>query len=248
MANTKKSGRLRNATMTKSTISNVVSRFAALTAAVLLFGIGAFSTHAQTAPTQAYVTWKASNFYLASFSGKALPSNGTSVALAVAVTRNGTLIDIGQANVVWDVDGKFLSGGVGQRTAAFIASKGAGDSYFAHVTVTLGGETIEGAAQIPVTGPVVVLDMPYPNGTAHGDTITLRALPFFFSASSLSDLSFSWFIDGTEKNTGSDNELTINAGGGDSTLSRVFHAIVNAQNERNPVETASAREQFTVTP
>lgn len=201
---------------------------------------------AQRDPIQAFITWKALNFYPAYFEGKALPSLNSPVTLAVEAARNSVLLDLSQAEITWEVDGKFIAGGRGVKRATFTVRKGVGDTHFARVSILLNRETFETSLRIPVAASAVVIDAPYPEARGSGGGITLRALPFFFNAVSLSDLSFSWLIDGERASAGSDSELTISGNAARGT--RAFRVTLEAQNLRNLQETAVTKGQFSIAP
>lgn len=215
-------------------------------AAMAVFAALALDASAQQSAGQVFITWKTSNFYPAYFEGKALPSLNSPVTLAVEAARNGVLLDLSQAEITWEVDGKFIAGGRGVKRATFTVRKGVGDTYFARVSILLNRETLETSLRVPVAASVVVIDAPYPEARGSGGGITLRALPFFFNAVSLSDFSFSWLIDGERTSAGSDNELTIS---GDAALGiRAFRVTLETQNLRNPQETAATKGQFSIAP
>jgi hypothetical protein len=217
-----------------------------VTVALASLIVGASGTSAQNQTSQVFITWRASNFYPAHFEGKAIPSAGSPVAVAVETIKNGALLNLAQAEIAWELDGRFLAGGKGVKYASFISTKGSGDAHHVHVSVSLGGEVFESSLRIPVTKPTVALDAPYPNRRGIKEGMTFRALPFFFNVPSLDELSFSWLIDGERKNTGSDNELTVTGGG--NLRARSFSVTLETQNRTDPQETATTRGQFSIAP
>ncbi|MDP3974946.1 MAG: hypothetical protein Q8P88_01505 [Candidatus Jorgensenbacteria bacterium] len=202
--------------------------------------------HAQSQLGQVFITWKTSNFYPAYFEGKALPSLNSPVTVAVEVTKNGALLDLSQAEITWELDGKFIGGGRGVKQIPFAAAKGVGDTHFVRVSVVRGQETFETSLRIPIVGPTVSIDAPYPENRGEEGTITLRALPFFFNVSSLTDLSFSWIVNGVRRETGSDNALVISSE--DLTAPQTFRVTLETLNRSGPRETATSRGQFTLVP
>lgn len=217
-----------------------------LPTSIVLFALLVLSTSAQTQPAQVFITWKARNFYPSYFEGKALPTLNSPVTVSMEAAKNGAWLDTSPYDISWELDGKYIGGGRGVKQATFIVTKGAGDTHFIRVSMTRGEETIGASLRIPVGNHTVVIDAPYPNGRGKGGAITLRAIPFFFNLSSLSDFSFMWIVDGTRQNTGSDSALTIS---GNSDLApRTFSVSLEAQNQANPQEIASARGQFSIQP
>lgn len=206
----------------------------------------AFGASAQSQSSQVFITWETSNFYPAYFEGKALPTLNSPVTVSVEATRNGALLDLSQAEIMWEIDGSFMAGGRGVKQVIFTIRKGVGDTHFVRVSTRLNQEMFESSVRVPVTSPLVVIDAPYPDRSGSGGGITLRALPFFFNMSSLSELSFSWLVDGVQTATESDNELAIS--GNNSLTPRTFQVSLEANNRVNPQETARARGQFSITP
>ncbi len=207
---------------------------------------GAAGIFAQSQPTQAFVTWRAENFYPSYFEGRVLPSSGSSVSLAVEVTQGGILRDLAQADIGWQVDGKFIGSGRGMKQAKFTATKGSGNSHFVRVSIAQNSELVEVSVRIPTTAPTVVIDAPYVDKRGTEGKITLSSLPYFFNASSLDDFRFSWTIDGERREVGSDTTLTIADAA--SIVARTFRIDLEALNTLNPMETATARNQFAITP
>ena len=207
---------------------------------------GVASVAAQNQADKVYITWKALNFYPAHFAGKALPTFGTPVTVAVEVTRNGVLLDLSQADITWELDGKFLSGGRNAKTARFTAAKGSGDTHFIRVSLVQNQEVLGSSLRIPVTSPTVVIGAPYPMGRGVGGAMTLYALPFFFNISSLDEFAFSWLIDGKRLATGSDHALTIS--NQELLGPRIFQVVLEAVNTENLGELSSRRATYTLTP
>jgi hypothetical protein len=216
------------------------------TVAVAIFAFFALSAYAQNQSSQVFITWKASNFYPAHFEGKALPTFGSPVTVAVEISRGGAFLDLSQADITWELDGKFLAGGRNTKEAHFTTTKGDGDTHFIRVTIVRGEESFESSLRIPVRAPSISIDAPYPEGRGSGGSITISALPFFFNVSALSEISFSWLVDGERLAAGNDHVLTIS----DESLTsaRAFQVLLEAQNTRNSSESASRRATLALTP
>lgn len=219
-----------------------VSAIAIFSALVL----SAFGASAQSQLTQVFVTWETTNLYPANFEGKVLPTFGSPVSVSVEATRNGILLDLSQADITWELDGKFLIGGTNAHTARFIAAKGVDDTHFILVRIARGDERLETSLRIPVRAPSLAIDAPYPSGEGMGGSMTLYAIPFFFNATSLSNLSFSWLVDGERLATRNDHALTISSEG--ILNPRTFRVTLEATNTRDPGETATRRGTFTLFP
>lgn len=211
---------------------------AALFFSAILLGSGSYVALAQSQSSQAHITWKASNFYPSSFEGKALPTFGTPVTVALEVTQAGTLIDLSQAEITWELDGKFLTGGRNVKRATFTASKGAGETHFVRVVAERGSSSFGTSVRIPVEAPSVSIGAPYLIRTNLTDSIPLRALPFFFNVSSLREIGFQWNAGGiiSERRTG-DNTLSLSLG---DTFPSSVNISVTAASARDSSERANA--------
>lgn len=212
----------------------------------LFLVLAATTVSAQTPAMQLFLTWKALNFYPSNFEGKALATLNSTVVVSLEAIRGGTWLDLSPYELAWELDGTYLGGGRGVKQVRFIVTKGFGDSHFLRVSARLGSEILETSTRIPVADQRVVIDAPYPDHLARGNTITLHAVPFFFNIASLSDLSFTWTVGGERRAVGSDNELIIS--GGTTPSPRILNVTLEAQNRVNPQETASARGQFSINP
>lgn len=169
------------------------------------------------------ITWETRNFYPSDFEGKALPITNTRVTASALVTKDGAILDGRDVTFTWYVDDEWLGQEVGKREVAFSVSKLFGDSQFVRAVALLTtGERIEASVRIPIASPTLVLE----TQAKHEGETAIRAVPFFFNVNSLTELSFSWEINGT-KQTESANSLVVPSG---NTIS------VTAKNSRNSLE------------
>lgn len=156
------------------------------------------------------ISWHPFNFYPADYYGKPIPSPGTPVLVSVEALQGGKLLDLSKASFSWEIDGKFLTSGVGIKEALFTSQQTSKNSQLVRVTVTSEGNRWEASIGIPVVRPLVVIDAPFPDRRVEGGTpVTLYALPFFFPVQQFEDLTFSWSVDNGEKIESSLNDLSI---------------------------------------
>lgn len=215
---------------------------AALVLSLIILVGGSYTALAQSQSSQAHITWKASNFYPSSFAGKALPTFGTPVTVTLEVTQAGALVDLSQAEITWELDGKFLTGGRNVKRATFTASKGVGETHFVRVAAERGSSSFGTSVRIPVEAPSVSIGAPYLVRTNLAEAISLRALPFFFNVSSLREMSFQWNVEGvvSERRTG-DNTLSLSLG---DTFPSLMNIAVTAASIRDSSERANASLQL----
>ncbi len=181
---------------------------------LFVFSILFFSglSFVRAADPELIITWKADNFYPASYAGKAIPSFGTKVYFAVEAIQDGKLLDISKALIEWRKNGERIRRGEGQKEALVVFNE-TDQTSFVSASVSFGEKTIEKNVSIPIISPKLVLEIPYLNNVVPKNTdISILAMPYFFNAKSFNDFSFSWQIGGLKKGTGSDNKIIINTG------------------------------------
>ena len=214
----------------------------AVLAFVLIFG----GVLAQT-PPQIILTWQANNFYPSDYPGKAVASPDSSVTVAAEVLLNSKLLDLSQADFTWLADDKIAGRGKNLKEVSFQTKKTAGDSVFVRVIIEIGEETLENSIRIPTERPVVVIDAPLPDrGIASGGAVTLRAMPYFFSVSSLEDLEFLWRVNDMERGGEGRNLITLNVGSPQTEGQRTIRITSSVQNKKNLFEFSNGKIELNV--
>jgi len=199
-----------------------------------LFFSGLSFVHA--ADPELVITWKADNFYPTSYTGKALPSVGTKVYLAIEAVQDGKFLDLSKTLIEWRKNGERIRKGEGQKEALVVFNE-TDQTSFVSVSVSLGEKTIEKNILIPVVSPKLVLEVPYLNNAVPKNTnISVLAMPYFFNAKSLNDFSFSWQIGGLKRGTGSDNKIIINTGNPSIAANQLITINGYIQNKRSLME------------
>lgn len=171
-------------------------------------------SHAQAAADEsAFVTWHASNFYPADFAGKPLPTNQSTLDIAVTDVANGKIQNLSGTTVTWYVDGQYYASGAGLDAISLPVAKNIGSSYSVRAAVLSANGEVDAISVIPVFKAFAVIDAPFPNlAVPQGASITLSALPYFFGVNSVSDLSFSWGVNGAAAPSERGATLTLNVG------------------------------------
>ncbi|HUC02231.1 MAG TPA: hypothetical protein VMA75_05060 [Candidatus Paceibacterota bacterium] len=158
------------------------------------------AAHAQTASSpQFLVTWQASGDHVPAFyQGKLLPSYESKVTASLElVSPSGKLINLQSQPIYWYVDQVAVGGGVGVQQVTFTPFGTPPSSL--DLTVSLpqySSGYLSDDLEIPFVDPVAIIDAPYPNQEFSTNPLTVTALPFFFAATSTSDLSFTWAVNG----------------------------------------------------
>ena len=147
---------------------------------------------AQTDRPEFLITWEAQSYVPTEFRGKVFPSNGSPVLVSFElISPQGGLVDVSDELVYWYVNGKQVSAERGVQGINFRAVTG--DQKIKIVLPEYPGGFLEGFSEIPSVQPEVTI------ATPAGNVITgpfyLRAFPYFFNVSGISDLNFSWEVN-----------------------------------------------------
>ena len=212
-----------NLKLKKNTFLSVIFIF------VFLFS---YSVQAQTA-SRVLITWQAQSFAPAEYSGKILPSPGTSIKLGLELIKENKLQDLSKINIRWYLDGKLLTQGIGLKETSFFVNKGATYSHFVRAVIMTGQE-ISGAIDIPIVSPKVIIKTPSPADTfiALGKTL-LRAVPYFFNVANPEELIFKWSVNNQALEGSDVLELEIAP---PVPLNQNLNVRVTAQNLKNELE------------
>lgn len=189
--------------------------------------------------SEVVLTWEANSFYPADYQGKAPVVLGSSVSVSATVVKNNKLADVSNLEIFWYLDGKFFKKGVGLNKVTFDVDKFKGDEYFLMVAIKMDGKRVEKGITIPVGSQELVIENPRPlNIVKLGERVELKTMPYFFNVNSLSDLSFFWSIDYTNKEEQRANRLVLDIGNSSSLKGTDILVTGSAVNENNPAESA----------
>lgn len=208
-----------------------------LVLAAVLCGIW-LPVQAQAPQGQALMTWQALNFYPADFRGKALPTEGSRVAVSVAFTESGRFRDLSRVTIRWYIDGTFAARGTGLTEFPFTVTGRNGDTQVVRAAIEFSANSrFESSVIIPVGSRRLALRSSA-EGTLVPDTDAgFEAFPYFFNVASLSDLIFFWSVNGVRvsKVNGSALSLTVPHTAGPLEVS------VIAQGARDLIEYGSGK-------
>ena len=192
------------------------------------------AAYAQSASSPAFlITWRAvTSSVPPSYTGKALPTDGSQISASLELISQGSLANLNKATVYWYLNDALIDGGTGKQHIVFTLPSDVASPALAELRVTIpnyGGATLLRAVEIPVVQPHLVIYAPYPNGQFSTNTATVDALPYFFNAP-FSSLVFTWSANGqsTSNNENpSEAQIVLPQGTPDGTS---INVSLNAQN------------------
>lgn len=206
------------------------------------FGAAApLSDQALAASSQVILTWNASSFHPSLYPGRVLPSPKSSFAVTASMLTGGKFADLSNRTVTWYENEDRIQSGTGLTAITITTNQDAGTNEVVRAEVAFGTSTVSQSVVIPIAPPSVVIEIPYPGGQVKaGSQISLRATPFFFNISSLSDLIFYWQIGDIKKNMGSSNSISLSLGalpGGSSQTISVSSYVQSKRDLTNIIKT-----------
>jgi len=177
------------------------SRFFAKMIAAVVFVATTGIVHAQTTAqtsSQFLMTWRALNSYApSSYAGKVLPNSESQIAAALAIISQGRQVNLAGQTIYWYLNNNLLGGGLGVQKIIFQPYGTAPNKLSLKVELPNypGGMLIH-EISMPVVQPQAVIEAPLPQNRIVMSPIVLQAIPYFFNASSVTPLSFSWSVNG----------------------------------------------------
>lgn len=153
--------------------------------------------HGQTAP-RFLVSWKVSDSYAPSwYGGRVLPTRDARIDVRFDLVRAGRVASLSQNVVRWYVNGELVANeaqGFNLRSLVIKAPSQSLTPIQVRIVVLgyQGGDPLDTVVTIPLAAPDVVVDGRYTGNPSQSSIQDFFAYPFFFHASRLSDLVFSW--------------------------------------------------------
>ncbi|MBU6141790.1 hypothetical protein KGO95_01555 [Patescibacteria group bacterium] len=177
----------------------------------------ALTANAQTAP-EFMVSWKALDYVPADYIGKTLPTQTTQVEAAFDVIDQGKIVDVSKNMINWYDNNALIAAGIGLKTFKLTPSSTQSDTIRIAVSNYNANGDISTSFLVPIVKPEVAVSVPTPTANLYRNRTALapqpyllEARPFFFNATSLSGLTFSWQVNNTSPtgNPGNPNFLTL---------------------------------------
>ncbi|MEK7089367.1 MAG: hypothetical protein AAB920_00950 [Patescibacteria group bacterium] len=174
------------------------------------FAHAAKTAPAPQIPPQIILTWSAENFYPSNYRGRALPTIGTPITVSTEMLINGKSADLSQANIAWYNSGNQIDSGIGLKQTSLKPDTNDVDGIFVRAEITLGNIIAEQSILIPISQPVVAIEIPYPHSIINANSdVTMRAVPYFFNVASLNRFIFYWQVGSIKKNMGAENSISL---------------------------------------
>ena len=175
----------------------IVSGAMALTMAAILLSFSVARAQIAGEP-EFFMTWSASNSYAPGlYPDKILPNQSSQITASFELIANGKTVDVSNQVIYWYLNDNLLGGGLGVQHFTFTPRDEAPATEELKVDLPNypGGILIHQIA-VPIVQPTAVILAPYPGSQFSGNSLNLTALPYFFNASSVAPLSFSWTVNG----------------------------------------------------
>jgi hypothetical protein len=190
---------------------------------------------AQTA-SSLIITWEANNYFPADFPGKAMITPGTPVTAAVEEVSGNKLADLAGAQISWFVNDNLVQSGLGLKSITFNASPDSNGLVTIRVQVQTPAGSFTGSASILATAPFSVIDYPSIAKTLPaGGNVSFTAWPYFFNVNSLSQLTFTWQLNGQTITSGN-NQLLVQVNVPQTGSQSMLPVTLTTQNSQNPLE------------
>jgi hypothetical protein len=214
-----------------------------LVAGYCLLAVG---VNAQTNSAQIILTWQAQNFYPADYPLKPLPTVRSAVVVSAEIVKNGKLADSSQTVFTWYIEDNFFDRGSGLNSILFTASQNDYKKNFVKVEAVYGDERLERTISIPITNPKIILNVPAPNREIFPNTkIDIQAIPYFFNVTSITDLIFSWQINGVRQNARG-NDIALEIGTPQNAEQKTLNITATTQNRNDVLEITKNNLSLTI--
>ena len=167
---------------------------------VLILGFFLLHTKGSNAQTnnspQFLASWTTNVFTPNTYTGKTLPGLKSSVRVTFTLIQNGKEINISNQEVRWFVDSAPVLRGNGLTSMVYQTPPFPKEQT---VRVELrkypGGGLIKNVT-VPAVSPEIVLVAPYNKDSVPPGIISMEAAPYFFNIKSITDILFSWKVNG----------------------------------------------------
>lgn len=219
---------------------------------LFLFLIAHQKVQAQPAPVF-MVTWQAESFIPAEFEGRAIPTNRTSVEVAMNLVENKKIVNLSGTEIKWFVNDKRVLRGNGAQLMHFQVDEFTNRAQGVRIEIPdHKGIKLEKTILIPLATPeLVVQTFRIGDKIGAGETITLKAMPYFFNTATIQDLSFNWLVNNKEPRIDdplaftSPNELALTIPK-EVPSETLVNIIASAKNIRIPSEMTTVLKKTTV--
>jgi len=203
--------------------------------------------NAQTAP-EFLISWKALSYAPASYQGKIFPTNNTPAEVGFDVIDNNKVINLSKSEINWELNGKFLTSGIGLKTARF--NSGAQEQTIRITILDYKDQNLISTVLIPSFRPEIIIESKILDKKIKGEEHDFTALPYFFNIVNSSELSFNWKINGDQisGSAGNPGALSLNLGSRAQSGNVDIILSVIVKNIFDEFESAIKKSYFTAAP
>lgn len=142
------------------------------------------------------VSWQVQNYAPSWYQGKVLPIYQTPIEITFELVDGGKLADLSTTKIRWYINDKLVKNeidGLGIKSLKIITPDYNGNETKIRMSIVdYRGSNLEHIVSIPVIGPEVVINAPYPDRKINRELSAFQAFPFFFNIKNLNELSVGW--------------------------------------------------------
>jgi hypothetical protein len=197
-----------------------------------------------------YLTWNARSYVPDSYLGKIIPGSNSPIIVSLEAIQDGKVADLRSSTIKWYVDGELFSSAIGQKSFTIRTPK-----KLTSGIMSIRAEVIDKwdrikmkTVDIPMSPPVVVLKSNYLSRSFGENKISVSAFPYFFGATSLSDLVFSWKVNGQAVNSAENPQVVDISFNQDAEPGSSITVEGSVSNPNGVREAATKREIFKYIP
>ncbi len=206
------------------------------------------SANAQvTSAPQFMVSWQANSSAPSWYRGKIFPTTGSGITVKFELVDSGKIVDLSKTPVRWYVNNNLKlneANALGIKSYSFITNDYTGNDINIRISIpNYNGSVLDNVLTIPIVSPEVVINAPFPGKTIMPGKLNLEAIPFFFNAGSINNLSFSWNANGQPTSGTANPLLNLNIDPGTPQGTSVNLSVV-VKNITNELEAASKNLQL----
>ena len=204
---------------------------------------------AQTPLAGLLIGWEAKTYVPPAYRGRALPSAESEIVATVDLIDRGRPANLSFYPINWYVNSSPAGGGIGKTTFSFFAPSTLGKGSVrlrAEITSYPGG-SITNTIEIPIVSPEAVIVAPHPLSRVPR-SFRVEALPYFFNVAKLSELAFSWLVNGEAPANFEDPAALAIETNPDAASGSELVTLLEIRNPRQARESALKAKTFVLGP
>lgn len=215
-----------------------------------LFFLGApVVTFAATEPFL-YLTWNARSYVPDNYLGKIIPGANSPIIVSLEAIQDGKIADLRGSTIKWYVDGELFSSAIGQKSFTIRSPK-----KLTSGIMSIRAEVVDKwdrikmkTVDIPLSPPLIILKSNYLSQSFGENKISVSAFPYFFGTTNLSDLVFSWKVNGQGVNSAENPQILDIEFNRDAEPGSSIEVEATISNPNGIRESSTKRESFKYIP